>query len=258
MTDTPNKVPPYKRVADQLRQEVKRGDLAPGDKLETEAELAQRFSVSRGTVRRAIDLLKSEGLLISRQGSGAFVRERPHVNLRSTGANYRDRRATGRANYNAEVAAQGRRTKQRIVEAGPVPAPIEVATRLGMAEGASVISRVIVATVDGDPTQLMETYYPVDIAEGTRIAEPRPIKGGAHSLIEDSEGPIARRIVQFVEDLEARMPTPEEARELDISPGVPLVRTLRTAYDATGRAIEVLVVRVAADRHMFRYVIDVP
>ncbi|MFE2497126.1 GntR family transcriptional regulator [Streptomyces scopuliridis] len=257
MADSPSKLPPYKRVADRLRQEVDRGELAPGDKLETEERLAQRFAVSRGTVRRALDLLKAEGLLVTTQGSGSYVRERPPIRLQNTGAKYRERRGSGSSNFNAEMAAQGHRAKQDVVEVTEVLADMDVASRLGLAEGSSVIMRRIVAWVDGDPTQLMETYYPVDLAGGTRIAEPKPIKGGAHSVIEDPEGPIARRIVQFVEDLESRMPSPEEAASLKILKGVPLVRTLRTAYDASGRAVEVLVTRMAADRHMFRYIIDV-
>src|SRR5207302_743962 len=98
---------PYERVANELRAEILRGDLAPGAKLPSENDLTERFSVSRDTARKGIALLRMEGLITSHQGKGAFVRERPRVSLRQTGSIYRARRSSGEANYNAEAKAQG-------------------------------------------------------------------------------------------------------------------------------------------------------
>jgi len=61
------------QVADQLAAEIRRGGLAPGDKLPTEARLVEQFGVSRTVVREAVSRLKSLGLVDSRQGSGVFV-----------------------------------------------------------------------------------------------------------------------------------------------------------------------------------------
>jgi len=61
------------QVAEQLAAEIRRGGLAPGDKLPTEAQLALQFGVSRTVVREAVSRLKSLGLVDSRQGSGVFV-----------------------------------------------------------------------------------------------------------------------------------------------------------------------------------------
>ena len=63
------------QVADQLAAEIRRGGLAPGDKLPTEARLVEQFGVSRTVVREAVSRLKSLGLVDSRQGSGVFVRQ---------------------------------------------------------------------------------------------------------------------------------------------------------------------------------------
>jgi GntR family transcriptional regulator len=72
-------------------------------------------------------------------------------------------------------------------------------------------------------------------------------------VIEDPDGPIRRRIARSVDDLVARMPTHEEAVQLQLPPGVPVVRVLRTVYDSDGRPVEVQDSVVAADRHEFRY-----
>jgi GntR family transcriptional regulator len=257
MSPNPAHEHPFKRVANELRAEILRGDLAPGDKLLSENELAARFAVTRATVRKGIALLRMEGLVTTQQGKGAFVRERPHVKMLQVGSIYRERRATGVSNYNAEAAAQGQQAKQTITEVSEVPAPKEIAKRLEVEVGELVVVRRRLATVDDSPMQLMDGYYERDLVAGTSITEPRPIKGGANAVIEDPDGPIGRRIVQFVEDLDIRMPQPFEAEQLDIPAGVPIARILRTAYDSSGKALEVLDSRVPTDRHVFRYVIDV-
>jgi len=79
--------PPYQQVANALRAAILTRKLAPGEKLPSGNELAQRYGVARMTIQQAIRLLRDEGLIVSRQGSGVFVRERtaraialrPHV-----------------------------------------------------------------------------------------------------------------------------------------------------------------------------------
>jgi DNA-binding transcriptional regulator YhcF (GntR family) len=68
--------PPYQQVANALRAAILTRRLAPGDKLPSGPQLAERYGVARMTVQQAIRLLRDEGLVVSRQGSGVFVRER--------------------------------------------------------------------------------------------------------------------------------------------------------------------------------------
>ena len=258
MSPNPAREHPYERVANELRAEILRGDLAPGAKLPSENVLKDRFEVTRVTVRKGISLLRSEGLVTSHQGKGAFVRERPHVSMRQTGSIYRARRATGEANYNAEAKAQGQRPKQVIREVVETAAPEKIADRFGIEPGAPVIVRRLLFLVDDQPMQLCDSYYEYSVAAGTPLAEAKLIKGGANSFIENPDGPIGRRIVQFIEDLDIRMPYPHEVEQLDIPIGVPVAKVMRTAYDSAGDALEVLDSIVPCDRHTFRYVIDVP
>ncbi|WP_433889347.1 GntR family transcriptional regulator [Streptomyces sp. CA-111067] len=256
MTD--KDLPPYRKIADELRVRILSGTLHAGEKLKSENELKDQYDTTRVTVRKALALLKAEGLLISEQGRGVFVRPRPNVQMLTTGANFRERRATGVSNFNAEAAAQGLRPEQRILSVETVPAPAEVASRLDVAEGTQVIVRRRAFFVNGEPMQLVDGYYPAALFDGTAVAEPRRIRGGVSRLIEDPEGPIRQRITQFVEDLEIRMPSPVEIDSLKIPPGVPLARVFRTAHTSAGQTVEVLDSRVPCDRHVFRYVIDVP
>ncbi|MCD9872563.1 GntR family transcriptional regulator [Streptomyces guryensis] len=180
------------------------------------------------------------------------------MRLQTTGANFRERLSTGVSNFTAEAAAQGLRAQQRILSVERVAAPVEVAERFGVSEGASVIVRRRAFFIDDEPMQFADGYYPEELFAGTPVEEPRRITGGVSALIEDPAGPVGQRIVRFVEDLEIRMPTPEEAGALRIAPGVPLARVLRKAQVGDGRVVEVLDSRVPCDRHLFQYVIDVP
>lgn len=72
--DPDSPLSPYRQIADWLRQEIASGALAPGERIPTESEMMRSFGVSRMTVRYAKTLLEGEGLIIARQGSGAFVR----------------------------------------------------------------------------------------------------------------------------------------------------------------------------------------
>lgn len=66
--------PPYLQIADDLRSAIRRGELPPGSQLPSVRELAEQYHVARNTVSSAVRLLRDEGLVVSRQGSGAFVR----------------------------------------------------------------------------------------------------------------------------------------------------------------------------------------
>lgn len=251
-------LPPYRKIADELRALILSGGLRTGEKLKSENELKDQYETTRVTVRKALALLKADGLLVSEQGRGVFVRPRPKVQMLTAGANFRQRRATGVSNFNAEVEAQGLRPEQRILSVEEAQAPADVAARLGVDEGATVIVRRRAFFVNDEPMQLVDGYYLAELFSGTQVAQPRRIRGGVSQLIEDPDGPIGQRIIQFVEDLEIRMPTPDETDALKIPPGVPLARVLRTAHTSAGQNVEVLDSRVPCDRHVFRYVIDVP
>ena len=244
---------PYEGIANELRASILDGRLEAGVRLPSENELAERYSTSRPTVRRALALLKAEGLVISEQGRGAFVRPKPHVRLLLSGENFRRHRSAGVSGFNAQVAEQGQAAEQRLLDVGRVAAPDDVAERLRVDGGAPVVARRRLFLVNGEPVALCDSYYPADVADGTALAEPERIAGGAYGLIEDPAGPIARRLKRSIDDLECRMPTPEEVDALELDLGVPVVRVLRTVYDSEGAAVEVQETVAAADKHQFRY-----
>jgi GntR family transcriptional regulator len=244
---------PYERIAEDLRWEILSSRRQAGERLPSEHKLAEQYGTSRPTVRRAIALLKGEGLIVTEQGKGAFVRPTPHVRLLVTGSNYRRHRRAGLSGFSAQALDQGQTPEQVILEVATIAAPLEVSMRLNLDEGAPVVVRRRVFRLDGQPVALCDSYYPAEWADGTAIAEMENISGGVHALIEDPAGPIRRSVARSVDDLVARMPVPHEVESLDLPPGMPVVRVVRTIYDVDDAPLEVQDTVAAADRHTFRY-----
>jgi GntR family transcriptional regulator len=247
---------PSQRIADDLRESIHSGHLAPGDEMPSENELAAEYDTSRKTARSALAILRSEGLITTGQGRRAVVRPKGHVGITVTGSNYRKHRSLGIPGFNAQALEQGQRPRQDIREVTHVPAPPEVATRLDINEGADVVVRRLTFWLDDIPVALHESYFPALLVAGTAIERPRKIRGGAHTIIEDPAGPIRRHIARSVDEISGRMPTPDEVRQLRLPPGVPVFRILRTVYDSDGQPVEVQDSLAAGDRHGFCYEVD--
>src|SRR4051794_32362494 len=114
---------PYEDIVEELRAAILGGELEAAERLQSENQLAERFGTTRPTVRRAIALLKAEGLVSTEQGRGAFVRAKPHVRLLLSGAAFRRHRRAGVSGFSAQVLEQGQTPEQRVLEAGAAPAP---------------------------------------------------------------------------------------------------------------------------------------
>lgn len=244
---------PYQRIVEDLRSEILSARRQPGERLPSEHDLAEQHHTSRPTVRRAIAVLKAEGLVVTEQGKGAFVRPTPHVRLLVSGSNYRRHRRAGVSGFNAQALEQGQAPEQEVLEVATIGAPRDVSMRLNLDEGAPVVTRRRLFRLDGHPVAFCDSYYPAALVEGTAIADTENVSGGVHALIEDPEGPIRRVVARSVDDLVARMPTPDEVHGLALPPGMPVVRVVRTIYDADDTPIEVQDTVAAADRHSFRY-----
>lgn len=146
----------------------------------------------------------------------------------STSASYvAPRRAGERDAWTEEAEQRGGRGSQLIVHAGEVPVPAEVAAGLGVEPGAAVVVRRRVMLLDGAPVELTDTYYPVDIARGTRLAETSKIPGGAVTLLA-SLGFEPRRIH---EEVFARLAEASEGEALELPAGAPVLCMTRVTED---------------------------
>ncbi|MGW0186821.1 GntR family transcriptional regulator [Streptomyces sp. NPDC003362] len=155
--------------------------------------------------------------------------------------------------WGADAAAQGRRGTQRILHAGEVPAPAEVARLFGIQEGEPVVVRRRLILLDDEPNELTDTYYPVDIARGTALSGTARIKGGAVTLLTrlGHVGTLVR------EDVTAGIPSEEEKDALRTDQGEPVLRLTRLTLDREDRPIQVDRMVMPAQRQRLRYEIRI-
>jgi GntR family transcriptional regulator len=242
--------PLYQRIADDLRDAIRRADLTAGQALPSERELMARYATTRGTVRRAFSVLVGEGLVVAHHGRGVFVRQQPTVHRLGHQRHSAEQRRSGMGPFTAEARRQGQRPDQQLLEVVVVPAPGFVSERLNLEPGALALVRRHVLLADDIPMQLADSWFSYDLVIDTPIARAEKIPKGVHAVLEHDLG---YQLDHFIEDLSFRMPNPDEARQLRLSPGVPVVRLLNTLYDATGTPLQVTDFILAGDRHILQY-----
>ena len=121
-------IPKYDQIAGDLRGRIVRGELSPGDALPSERELTERWNVARATVVRALDVLRHEGLIETRQGTGSVVRERTPL-ARTAGERYSTAVETGNIYTAGEHAEILSRTSSRHRTRWPQPLACSPAIR---------------------------------------------------------------------------------------------------------------------------------
>jgi GntR family transcriptional regulator len=242
----------FRQIADRLRDAIENGELAEGAKLPSEAQMSKHYGVTHMTARNALQVLQAEGLVVAQHGRGVFVRRHPPIIRVSSGRFSRKDREAGQGAFAAEVTRLGLNPTQEIREVAEIDPPSFVTERLALRKGAKVVVRRRRMFASGVPMQLADSYIPASIARGTALMNTDSGHGGTYARIEER----GHRLTKAREELEARMPTPQERSLLELDPGVPVVALIRTAYDSDGKPVEVFDSVVAADKHHFVY--DVP
>lgn len=226
----------YRAIANELRAAITAGEYSPGDKLPSERDLAARYGTARNTAREAIAELRREGLVTAEHGRGVFVRSKPRwmrFGRRRYSAAMRNTSELGP--FGAEAAAQGR-TPHVDTTITRVEASADIAARLSIQPGDSVVRRENWYFADGEPLQVGITFAPWHIVEGT------PLANSAELGREGIYGQFAARghVITYIrEEITARMPTPEEAKRLEIPDGVPVIDLWHTGVNAERQPFEV-------------------
>ena len=241
--------PPFRQIADQLRAEVDRGNLNPGDRLPSESYLMQHYDVARMTVRQAVQELRNEGRVVAEQGRGVFVRPIAPVRRLASERFARRHRDAGQAAFLAEAEKAGVTPQVDQIAVSTGRAPQLVQERLRLDDGSDVVIRSRRYLADGLPVETAVSYIPIDFAAGTRIAETDTGPGGIYARLEEA----GHQLDRFVEEVTARMPTADERRQLRLSPGTPVLTVLRTAFDTNGVPVEVCDTVKAAPAYVLEY-----
>jgi GntR family transcriptional regulator len=249
--------PAYRRIADSLRRDIEGGSLLAGDQLPTENELAEAWGTSRSTVRDAIKVLVTRGLVEARPGQGTFVSKKITPIVTDLSATH-DLGTGETAQYYIDVRSQHRTPHSTVPRVVIEPAASIVAVELHLQPGSQVICRHQQRFVDGEPYSLQTSFYSMTLV--TEL--------GARRLIEAID--IAEGTIQYLRDefdleqagyrdvVTVRTPNATEAGffKLPEDGRVAVFENFRTSYDQDGKPIRVTVTVYPADRNQF--VINVP
>ncbi|MEU1484308.1 GntR family transcriptional regulator [Streptomyces sp. NPDC005752] len=238
----------HERIAADLRDEIMSGDLAPGAGLPSTAQLKERFGASNATVQKALRLLKEERLVIGRAGASVTVRDHRQRTIRP--ASYMAPAVSGEPyRWLAEAERSGVQAHSTLVEVAEAVPPADVADALGLRQGEAAALRRQVLSIDGEPAELVASYYPMDIARGTAITERRRIPGGTPTLLASLGHPPRLS----VDRVSARVATQDQYRLLRLPGDLPVLRTLRVVLSDHDRAIEATVMVKAGHLYEVQY-----
>jgi GntR family transcriptional regulator len=215
-------MPLYRRIQAALRDDITRGELEPGARLETEQELMARYGVSRATVRQALAGLVAEGLVEIRRGLGTFV---------AGGA--LEHRLGGFYSYSREIEAHGMRPGTLVRGLGVVSADARVASALGVGPGEKVVALHRIRLADDEPLIVETSYLPTALFPGLEAFD-----FGNRSLYETLTTEYGVRPTRAREAFLPLLLGEEDAEILGGTPGDPALQVERTTWDADGRTIE--------------------
>jgi DNA-binding GntR family transcriptional regulator len=212
----PGRGPAHAQIESALEHAIERGRLSPGDRLPAERALAERYGVSRMTLRQALGALEQRGRLTRSKGryGGTYVAE-PKLELTGTSALSDQLRGLG-------VAAGARVLSA--VERDAEPDEAQLGRRV------FAIERVRLA--NGEPVALERGAYPVEAFPGLLD---RPLDGSLYELIRASYDEVP---VRAIERLEPGLARDDESQALGIDVGTAVMLVERTAFSAAGRPLE--------------------
>ena len=237
---TPAFRPLYKLSKGMIVQSLQQGEWKPGEAIPSEMELAARFRVSQGTVRKAIDELAAENLVMRRQGKGTFVatHAEQHVQYRflkllpDTG----DARVEGPA-------------QRRVIDCRRVRANADVARALALRSGDAVMQARRILSFAGVPTILEDIWLPGQAFKGLTAEQLANYQGPTYAMFELDFGV---RMVRAEEKIRAVLPDEEQAQLLQITPVTPLLSVERIAYTYNDVPMELRRGLYRTDTHHYR------
>jgi GntR family transcriptional regulator len=229
--------PLYKRVKSLLTQSLAEGEWKPNEAIPSESRLAERFDVSIGTVRKAIDELTAERILVRQQGRGTFVAS--HTQSRFLYHFYHVVGEDGIKRFPSPELLQFRRLR----------AEPHVASRLGLEKGARVVHVRNLLRIEGRPVEVNDIYLDAEVFEGldrdTFVNRP----GTIYQLYQERFG---LNIIRTSEQLRAVAVAEPEAKLLELAANAPVLHVDRIAYTYHRKPVEYRCSLVNTTKHVYQ------
>jgi GntR family transcriptional regulator len=217
--DRATPVPLYHQLAEQLRAAITDGRLEPGDSFENEVAMADRLGLSRPTVRRAIQELVGQGLLLRRRGLGTTVAGRQIHRRAELTSLFDDLRREGAGDPHTEVLVHEFVTDDVAAAALGLPAD-------------TPLLRLVRLRRDGErPLAILQNWLPPAYSD---ITTEELERDGLYALLRARGG----KPVVAHQRIGARQPSASERKHLNLTPSQPVLTMTRSAFDAVGNPVE--------------------
>jgi len=233
---TPTFRPLYEQIKILVTQSLVAGEWRPGEVIPSELELASRFKVSQGTVRKAIDELAAENILMRRQGKGTFV------------ATHTEEHNQYRFLRIVELNGKQDVPISKLINCERIKADNIAADRLGLKRGTPVVVVRRLIKFSGESVILDNIYLSATLFKGLNEAVIQEFQGTLYSLYEVRYG---TRIIHAEERIQAIAADETTAGLLGIPPGTPLLDIDRVAYTYGGQPVEWRVSRCDTKHHCY-------
>lgn len=221
--ETPAFSPLYQQIKTLMTLRLQAAEWRPGEAIPSELDLAARFKVSQGTVRKAVDALAADNLLVRRQGKGTFVSTHAEQTVQ-----YRFLRLM--PNDGPVVGAQ-----RRFIDCRRLRAPADVARSLGLKSGDAVVNVRRVLSFDTSPTVLDDIWLPGAMFKGLTAERLADYKGPMYGLFESEFGV---RMIRAEEQIRAVLADAASAAPLGLTAGTPLLSVERLSMTYGDKPVE--------------------
>ena len=237
---TPSFSPLYQQIKSLILQSLHAGEWKPGEPIPSEIELAARFRVSQGTVRKAIDELAAENLVVRRQGKGTFVatHAEQHVQYRFL------KLVPDSGNADGEGPAE-----REIVDCKRLRASADIARLLALRTGDAVLQVRRVLAYGGTPTILEDLWLPGAPFKGLTAERLAEYRGPLYGLFETEFGVRMIRAEEKIRSVAADTAT---AAVLQVGPGTPLLSVERLSFTYGDKPVELRRGLYRTDKHYYR------
>ena len=221
--DTPLFQPLYRQIAGLITRGLDAGEWKPGEAIPSELELAARFKVSQGTVRKAIDELAGANLLVRRQGKGTFV------------ATHSEERTQFRFLRLAPDDGSAERLSRKFLDCKRMRPSAEVAQALDIPTSQAVLQVRRLLYFRSAPVVLDDLWLPLALFKGLTEQRLSEYEGPLYGLFEAEFGV---HMVRAEEQIRAVAAEPDAAMLLQVTPGAPLLSVSRVAFTYGDRPVE--------------------
>lgn len=205
--------PIYVTISDDLRSQITGGTLAVGDQVPTEAALCERYGVSRMTVRQALDTLVTSGYVARRRGKGTFV-----ISQKA------ERSASVLLGFEEDTRLRGMTPTTRVLGIGWTRAGREESQLLGLTADDRVMQVDRLRSVNGEPIGI---NHIVLLEKWGGLLKDEDFGRSLYSVV---KAVLDDEVKEADQRIEASPANPEQAELLQVNPGAPLLRIVRTTY----------------------------